>query len=301
MTARTFAFSTAESTELPQDRAQVFFDGTFSEPRLRHPEGVAVGPDGYVWCGSEDGEILRIAPDGDRIERVASTGGFALGLAFDGDAALFVCDLKEAAVFRLDLATRALARFTQPGIRIPNYPLVDRARGKLLVSDSHAFGEAGPGIWAYDLDTGAGDLWYDQPLEFANGLAMRQGEAALYVCETFARRITRIPIAQDGSAGAAEAFAVDLPGLPDGIAFDEPGNLVVGCYEPSRLLRITPDGTRTDILIEDPTAHVFCHPTNIAFDGASLYTANLGRWHITRVELDIGAPPLWRQNAGQAV
>lgn len=292
-----FRFATAAQTTLPVDAATFFFDGVFSTPKLSHPEGVAIGPDGWIWAGNQDGDILRVSPDGSEMEHVASTGGFALGLAFDGDRALFVCDLKHAAVFRLDLGTRHLARFTAPGIKIPNYPLVDAARGRLLVSDSHASGTPGPGIWAYDLATGEGGLWCDAVLNFGNGMAMRQGDAAVYVCETFAPSITRVPIEPNGTAGTATLFAGDLPGLPDGIAFDSAGNLVVGCYEPSRLLRITPDGARVEVLIEDPTAHVFCHPTNIAFSGHALYTANLGRWHLTKVEMDIGAQPLWQMSA----
>ena len=281
---------------LPPERAAVFFDGIFSEPRISHPEGVAIGPDGWVWCGNQDGDILRIAPDASTVERVASTGGFTLGLAFDGDRALFSCDLRHAAVFRLDLASGELRRFTAPGIRIPNYPVVDAARGRLLVSDSHAFDTPGPGIWAYDLATGEASLWYDRPLVFANGLAMRPGDEAVYVCETFAQRISRIPVRPDGSAGPAEPYSEDLAGLPDGIAFDEVGALVVGCYEPSRLLRIPPGGGPAALLVEDVTAHTLAHPTNIAFDGTALYTANLGRWHIARVTMDTGAPPLWKES-----
>jgi sugar lactone lactonase YvrE len=293
----TYRFAHAERTVLPATAARVFYDGIFADPKLSHPEGVAVGPDGWIWTGNQDGDILRIAPDGTRAERVDSTGGFALGLAFDGARALFVCDLRHAAVFRLDLATRALRRFTPSGIRIPNFPLVDRARNRLFVSDSHAAGSPGPGIWSYDLATGEGGLWCDAAIDFANGIAMRPEDPALYVCATFATSILRIPIRPDGSAGAPETFARDLPGLPDGIAFDSAGRLVVGCYEPSRLLRLSPDGARCDILIEDVTAHTFCHPTNIAFAGQALYTANLGRWHITRVEMDVGARPLWEASA----
>ena len=288
-------FVEAQPTILASDKASVFFDGIFSKPKLSHPEGVAVGPDGWIWTGNQDGDILRISPDGTEMVRVASTGGFALGIAFDGKKAVFVCDLKHAAVFRYDLASGILSRFTEPGIRIPNYPLIDRARNRLLVSDSFESGTPGPGIWSYELKTGEGDLWFAGDLNFANGLAMRPGENAVYVCETFSQAITRIPINDDGTAGRPENFAADLPGLPDGIAFDSHGNLVVGCYEPSRLLRISPDGQNTAILVEDPTAHTLCHPTNIAFDGSTLYTANLGRWHIARVEMDIGAPPLWSQ------
>lgn len=288
-----YRFVTAENPVLPMDRANVLFDGIFSEPRLQHPECVAVGPDGWVWCGSENGQILRVAPDGSAIEEVASTGGFTLGLAFDGDHALYACDLKHAAVFRLDLATRKLARFTPPGIRIPNFPVVDRARGRIYVSDSHHFATPGPGVWAYDLATGEGGLWYAEPLTFANGMALSLDGSALFICETFAQRVSRIPIGADGKAGEAEPYTSDLPGLPDGIAFDARGALFVGCYEPSRILRIPPGGGAAEVYIEDPTAHLFAHPTNIAFDGSVLYTANLGRWHITRVETDTSAPPLY--------
>ncbi|MEM7026010.1 MAG: SMP-30/gluconolactonase/LRE family protein [Pseudomonadota bacterium] len=288
------AFATGGPTVLPRDRASVFFDGVFGDPRLQHPEGVAVGPDGWIWCGSENGEVLRIDPGGSKIERVATTGGFTLGLAFLGKRALFFCDLAAAAVFRLDLETKQTERFTAPGIKIPNYPAVDVVRNRLLVSDSFDFGTPGPGIWAYDLDTGEGGLWYEQPMVFANGLALGPDGDSLYVCETFDRKITRIAIEPDGSVGAATPFAVDLPGLPDGLAFDDHGNLFCGCYEPSRVLRISPDGT-IDIYIEDPIAHLFAHPTNIAFDGAALYTSNLGRWHITRIESDTQGRPLWQR------
>ncbi len=280
------AFATGGATVLPTSRAAVFFDGTFSTPRLQHPEGIAIGPDGWVWCGSENGQILRIAPDASVIEEVANTGGFTLGLAFDGERALFACDLKNAAVFRLDLHSHDLKRFTAPGIRIPNFPVVDVRRGRLFVSDSHAFGTPGPGIWSYDLESGEGGLWFDRTMNFANGCALTPAGDTLLVCETFGRQITKIPIEANGSAGAATPFATNLPGLPDGMAVADDGSVFVGCYEPSRILRIGPEGGTADIYIEDPTAHLLAHPTNVAFDGRWLYTANLGRWHVTRIETD---------------
>jgi glucose/arabinose dehydrogenase len=68
--------------------------------------------------------------------------------------------------------------------------------------------------------------------------------------------------------------------------FDAAGYLYVGCYEPSAILRLAPDGSvRT--LVADPEAHALCHPTNLAFRGRMLLAANLGRWHISAVELDV--------------
>jgi sugar lactone lactonase YvrE len=278
-------------TLLPVSRAAVFFDGQYSEPRVHHPEGVAVGPDGGVWCGNAEGDILRIEPNGRRIEKIASTGGFSLGLAFDGDGRLFVCDQRSAAVWRLDLATRALARFTAPGIHIPNYPVVDAARNCLYVSDSFGAGKRGPGVWRYDLATGSGDLFWAEPMNFANGMALAHDGSALFVIETFDRKVSRIAIGLDGKPRGRADYATRLPGLPDGLAFDDAGNLYVSCYEPSRILKVDPRG-QVDLYIEDVTAEVLCHPTNIAFDGATLYSANLGRWHVTKIAADTAAASL---------
>lgn len=280
---------------IPFEQSSVFFDGLFSEPRLNHPEGLAIDADGNVWCGGEEGEIYRILADGSQIKLVATTGGFTLGMALDGQGRLYTCDLKHAAVFRLDSASGELTRFAtgdgSASMRVPNVPVVDVQRNCLYVSDSHDFHQAGPGVWRFDLDTGTGALWYDRPLRFANGMALSADKGTLYVAETFARRVSAIPIGQDGGAGEASVFLSDVPGLPDGLALDTEGRLYVCCYEPSRVCRATPDG-RIEILIDDPEAHMLCHPTNGAFRGTELFTSNLGRWHITRTEVGVRGLPL---------
>jgi gluconolactonase len=279
---------------LSDDRVSVFVDGTLSDPQLDHPEGVAVHPDGSVWCGGERGQIFRLDPDGSSVEQVASTDGFALGMAFDrGAEHLYVCDLKHAAVFRLEVASGRVERFADgaPGgrMRIPNSPALD-ADGRLYVSDSHRFGRPGPGVFRIDPE-GRGELWYDRDVTFANGLALAPDGSALYVAETFASNVFRIPIRDDGSAGPREEVA-HVPGsLPDGLAFDVEGALYAGCYEPSQVLRIDPSGA-VDVLWHDVTAHTLAHPTNVAFRGTTMFTANLGRWHVTRIEVGVEGVPL---------
>lgn len=274
---------------LADDRVSVFFDGTLTDPQLDHPEGLAVHPDGSIWCGGERGQVYRLDPDGSSIEEVASTGGFCLGMAFDRTAEnLYVCDLKRAAVFRLEVASGRVARFADgaPGtpFAIPNFPAFD-GEGRLYVSDSHAFGVPGPGVFRIDPD-GRGELWYDRDVTFANGLAVAPDGSALYVAETFASNVFRIPIHDDGSAGGRVDVA-HLPGsLPDGLAIDVEGNVYVGCYEPSRVLRIDPSGA-VEVLWHDVTAHTLAHPTNLAFRGTTMFTANLGRWHLTRLEVGV--------------
>lgn len=280
-------------TVLNTSAARVFYDGFLAEPRLDHPEGIAVHRDGSVWCGGEGGQIYRIESDGSSMEEITSSGGFSQGLAFDAEDNLFVCDLKQAAVLRLDAKSGALEKFADGvdgrDINICNH-LAFGPTGELYVSDSNAFKEPGPGIFRFEPD-GTGELWYGEPVNFANGLALSPDGRHLYVAETFGNAVFRIRIEDDGSAGAREEVA-KIPGvLPDGLAFDTVGNLYVACYEPSQVLRVSTDGTVARF-IGDEEAHLFCHPTNLAFREGTLFTTNLGRWHITAVETDVEGLPL---------
>jgi hypothetical protein len=48
---------------LDMSAARVFFDGIFTDPRVAHPEGVAIHRDSSIWCGTETGDLLRLAAD----------------------------------------------------------------------------------------------------------------------------------------------------------------------------------------------------------------------------------------------
>ncbi len=76
----------------------------------------------------------------------------------------------------------------------------------------------------------------------------------------------------------------DVHNVPDGLAFAPDGSLFISCYEPSRIYRWRED-RGLELLIEDRAATTIAHPTNVALKGDRLYTANLGRWHITEIDL----------------
>lgn len=273
---------------MPNGRGRVFYDGTLRPPRLDHPECVAVHPDGSVWCGGEAGQIFRIEADGSSATQVASTGGFILGIAFDQTAsALYACDIAARAVFRIPLRTCAPEVFADGAdgyrFRNPNYALFDTS-GRLFVSDSYPPGDPGPPVYRFEAD-GSGEVWFSPPMSFANGLAL--SSEGLYVAESFLPGVSRIAIGPDGTAGERTVIAM-LPGtVPDGLAFGPDGQLYVGCYEPSRVLRLRRDDSvwTPEVVADDPTAHVLCHPTNMAFRGNTALVANLGRWHITAIDL----------------
>jgi sugar lactone lactonase YvrE len=271
-------------TILPLSAARVFCDGTFGTPRLAHPEGVAVHADGSVWCGTETGDLLRIAPDGSSYEKIGGSGGFLLGIAFDSAGRCYACDLYHRAIFRYDPATGRFDRFADAGILVPNYPVVDEARGALSVSDSRGEGNPGPGIFRFDLATGKGGVWSAEDWDFANGMCLDERGSGLYVVESFTGRVRHVAIRPDGSAAPATDAVTGLGRVLDGLALTPDGTLYNSCYEPGRIYRRAPDGT-VAVLIEDPYATVLAHPTNVALKGDRLYTANLGRWHITEIRL----------------
>lgn len=276
---------------LSLDCAHVFYEG------LDHPEGIAVHPDGSVWTGGESGQLYRIEPDGSRAEEVARTGGFALGLAFTPAAdALIACDNKTRSLWHLDLASGALREYAGSAggrdFRIPNMVAFTRS-GDLFVTDSGGFREVSGCVYRFGAG-GSSEVWHEGPFDFANGCALSPDGSALYVVCSWLPGVERVELLPDGSAGARTVVAT-LPGtVPDGLAFDAAGALYITCYTPARIYRVDPGGA-PEVLVDDWEAHTLSNPTNIAFGGSSfdqLFAANLGRWHVTRIELGVRGAPL---------
>ena len=267
------------------DDVVIFADG------LDHPECIAAHPDGSIWAGGEGGQVYRVSADGTEIKEMVNTGGFNLGLAFSPDMSwLAICDLKNHCVWKLDLQSMSLIKFAigAEGVlfNIPNYPCFSKD-GHLWVSESGAFRQITGKLFRFDQE-GNGVVWHDGPFNFANGLALSAKQDWLYVACTWLPGVERIAINADGSAGVREIYCTLPQSCPDGLAFDAAGNLYVGCYAPNCIYKVTPD-KEVSLLIDDWEAHTLSNPTNLAFGGKDfneLYTANLGRWHISKIRLD---------------
>ena len=257
----------------------VFADG------LDHPECVAVHPDGSVWAGGENGQIYKISADGRHVEEIVNTGGFILGIAFSPNADwLAVCDLNNQCLWRLEVNSVKLSKFSEGienhSFNIPNYIVFDSA-GNLYVSESGAFREITGKILKF-APNGSGIVWHEGPFNFANGLALDKNQKFLYLVSSWLPGVERIAINQDGSPGDRSVFCTLPETVPDGIAFDGNGNLLVSCYTPNKIFIVEPDQTCT-VLVDDWEAHTLSNPTNIAFGGQNfdqLFVSNLGRWHI---------------------
>jgi sugar lactone lactonase YvrE len=79
----------------------------------------------------------------------------------------------------------------------------------------------------------------------------------LYVNETFARRLTRFRVAEDGALSARETVTTFGHGsYPDGLAFDAEGGVWVTGIISNRVLHVARDGAVTTVLEDAEPAHV---------------------------------------------
>jgi sugar lactone lactonase YvrE len=94
-------------------------------------------------------------------------------------------------------------------------------------------------------------------LGYTNEVAVDPSGQWLYVNETFARRLSRFALREDGSLGAKEVVTEFGAGtFPDGLAFDEDGHVWVVSIVSNRLIRVAPDGTPTLWLEDADAAHL---------------------------------------------
>jgi sugar lactone lactonase YvrE len=259
---------------------------------LDHPEGIATGPDGLLYAGGEAGQVYRIDPDTAAVDEIANTGGFVLGVCLDATGRIYVCDVKRAAVLRVDPRSGEVETYCDSAggapLTCPNWAafapdgalwLSDSGTEALEVTDGRLL-RVGPG-------GGDAEVLELPPLHFPNGLAVSR-EGVVCLLESFSPRLSVL------ADGRLETIA-ELPGVvPDGVALDAEGGYVVGCYYPFRLLRVSGEGD-VETMLDDAAGIHIPMPTNVSFFGPelrSLAIASLGGSAIKGLDLPFSGAPL---------
>ncbi len=260
---------------------------------LDHPEGVCWDPlTTCIYAGGEAGQLYRVDLEGKSVEVVCTIpGAILLGLAVDMAGTIFACDAGNKKIWRIAADSR-FGPF-EPVFQYPNYPAFDES-GRLWVSDSGSWDRRDGAVYAIDRDMSV-TKWPVPALAFANGLAIRAGY--LYVVESATSRVVRAPLA----GGSLEVVA-ELPGcVPDGLAFDSGGALLISCFQPNRIYRCPADGS-LELVVDDPSGQYVLSPTNITFAGHDLSTlvlASLCGRTLKAIDLPISGAPLYRPAVGE--
>ena len=254
---------------------------------LDHPEGVAWDPErGCVWAGGEAGQVYRVELDERTWAEVARAPGFVLGLAVDGRGRVVVC-CQAAGVHAFDGS-----RFVPLGgdFVFANYPAF-APDGTLYVSDSGTWHRDDGRIVRIDVDGTEETISRDRPC-FTNGLAVSPDGRWLWLVESHEPRLSRV----DLETGACETVLRIDGTVLDGLAFTAAGGLLISCYRPDRIYHFDGNGN-LDVVADDPQGTILGAPTNVCFVGAELdrvVAANLGRWHLTLLDLGLRGTPLHR-------
>jgi len=204
-----------------------------AQGKINGPEEVAVDSQGRVYGGTQDGKIMRLLADG-KLEVFAETKGRPLGLQFDKNENLIVCDAykgllsidpqgkikilaasAEGGPFKftdaLDISGEGIVYFTDASSKYQQ----DEYLYDLLEAKPHGR------FMSYDPATGQVKVLL-KSLYFANGVALSQQEDFVLVNETYRYRIVRYWL-KGPKAGTHEVFIDNLPGFPDNISSNRKG------------------------------------------------------------------------------
>jgi gluconolactonase len=225
-----------------------------------HVEGVCWdAARGCLWAGGEAGQVYRVELDGTVRVVTVIEGGALLGLALDASGTLYICDPGNHQVWKMD-SEFAIHPFGD-AIDYPNYPAF-APDGRLFVSDSGVFSRATGAIVVIG-DDGTTTRVPTRPLAFANGIAI--DETTLWIIESAAPAVSALAL--DG--GALERVIELERCVPDGLAFDAAGGLLISCYQPNQLWRWTEDDG-LELIFDEWTGELILSPTNVAFYGDGL-------------------------------
>jgi len=206
-----------------------------------------------------------------------------LGLAVDGRGRLAVCCGESLCV--LDgTSVRSLA----DGLTLPNYPAF-APDGTLYFSDSGTWAQGGGRVFRL-FPGGELDLFSTAGPDFPNGCAVTPDGRFLWMVESYVPRVSRFDLE---TGGCEEVTRLDGT-VPDGVALTDDGGLLVSCYRPDRIVHIGADGA-VGLVAEDPQGTILSAPTNVVFVGPErdrLVSANLGRWHLTLLDVGLRGLPL---------
>jgi gluconolactonase len=259
---------------------QVLVDG------LDHPEGVAWDPaTGVLWAGGEDGQLYRVDIAARTWDEAPRAPGFVLGLAVDGRSRVVICCQGTRSL--CVLADGAVSTL-HDGLTFPNYPAF-APDGALYFSDSGGWAANDGKVFRLGADNVL-ELFSDRLPHFPNGCAVTPDGRWLWMVESYSPTVNRFDLA----TGDVEEIARLDGTVPDGIALTDDGGVVVSCYRPDRIVHIATDGT-VEVIAEDPQGTLLAAPTNIVFVGAHrdrLVSANLGRWHLTLLDVGLRGLPL---------
>jgi sugar lactone lactonase YvrE len=208
--------------------------------KINGPEEVAVDNQGRVYGGTQDGKIMVLSPDG-KVEIFAQTYGRPLGMQFDNNQNLIVCDAYKGLLLINPQGQITVLTITADGLAFKFTDALDIASdGIIYFTDASAKFEHNEYLFdlleskpygrllSYNPATGLTKVLVEE-LYFANGVALSQQENFVLVNETYRYRIVRYWL-KGPKAGTSDIFIDNLPGFPDNISSNGQGTFWLAMF-----------------------------------------------------------------------
>jgi gluconolactonase len=265
------------------------------------PEGPAYDGKGNIAVSNCNGNTInKVGKEGNAVLFTADPKKFTFeksnGLTYGDEGWLYACDFGRKAILRIasDGRTELYAdKCADDGFKGPNDLAFD-PEGNLYFTDPAGSDAKNPVGCVYRVEKGSRKVTrVASGMAFPNGIAFSADAKTLYIAESHTFRILKAAVKPDGSLEKLELFC-QLPEnhVPDGMNFDQAGNLYVGTVGPGLVTVIGPDG-KVARTITVPGTDV----TNVEFGGKdlkTLYITEAQKGILYTVEVPIGGLPLFR-------
>ena len=210
-------------------------------------EGIAIDREGRIYAGTKDGRIIRYDRDAKNPELFVEIGGWPLGIDFDREGNLIVCNGRNGLIAVSPDKKVTVLTTGQGGVPFRNVDGIDIApNGTIYFTDvSKKFTddrymdellEHRPNgrLLAYDPSTKETRLVLGG-LYFPNGIAVAPDNSFLLLAEMGMYRVLRVRLTGP-DAGKSEVFIDNLPGFPDGLFPGSDGIFWVTIVSPRDML-----------------------------------------------------------------
>ncbi len=230
---------------------------------IAFPEGPAFDKQDGLWLvEKEAGNLIYWKTDS--YSRIA-VGGHPNGIAIHPDGSVWFCDSQQNSIRRYDPASQQVetivAQIDGQVLHMPNDLCFDALGNLLFTCPGDSLDDFEGYICFYHPEKGVKKI--AEQLNYPNGLAFSADSSALYIAETGSKWIWKYRWnAQTQEIDHAEQFFFTGGTIgPDGIAFDQDGNLYIAVYSAAKICIVNPEGVVIDELTLPGN-----NPTNCAID-----------------------------------
>lgn len=204
------------------------------------------------------------------------------------DNYIYACDYGHGAILKISMQGEIefiVDGYNGERFNRPN-DIVGYGKNDILFTDPKSYGKDNLDgrVFKLNLETSGLKLIADN-LAFPNGINISPVDNKIYVCESAKERIIRFDMNEEGMLVNKEVF-IELPGGdPDGIEFDDKGNLYAAHFGGSAVYIISPDGNIVKKLVTPGKK-----PTNLEFgdsDKKTLYLTEVETNAVYKMKMNI--------------